>query len=103
MRTLRDGAVGFGSAGGNVVGRAGRAGSTMLVSSDTKSLRALDWVLVWGARAEAGTGLRRASVILRRQAVIVSVVELGGIATLVGYQERASQMREARVTQIQIL
>jgi hypothetical protein len=103
MRTLRDGAVGFGAAGGNIVGQAGRAGSTMLVSSEAKSLRVLDWVSVQGARAEAGAGLWRASVISRRQAMIVSVVELGGIATLVGYQDRVSQMRVAQESQIQTL
>jgi hypothetical protein len=80
-----------------------RGGAVMLVSNVIRSRSALDWVSVRGAKAEAGAGFCNACAISLRQAMMISVEELAGIRTFVGYHVSVSQIRSARVSVIQML
>jgi hypothetical protein len=71
-----------------------RGGATRLVNSVTRPVSALVCESVRGARAVAGDGFWSATTIPPfKQATMVSVEELGGILTLVGYHVKVSQMR----------
>lgn len=90
--------------GSGLVGVVGTSGGgwLTLVRSWVMSRRTLLWVSVSGASGDCGDGCWRATTISLRQAIIVAVEELSGMVTLVGYHVTVSQMRIARVSQIQI-
>jgi hypothetical protein len=82
--------VGVGASGG---------GWLTLVSSWVISRSTLLWVSVSGVSGDCGDGFWRATTISLRQAIMVAVEELSGMATLVGYHVTVSQRRMARVSQ----
>jgi hypothetical protein len=65
--------------------------------------RVATWLSVRGARGEPADGLAIACVRSARLARMRSLEEARGMVTLVGNQEIVSQMRSARVSQIQTL
>jgi hypothetical protein len=67
------------------------------------SWRVATWLSVRGARGEPADGLAIACARSARLARMRSLEEARGMVTLVGNQETASQMRSARVSQIQTL
>ena len=74
------------------------------VMSSDRSFNVLTWLSVIGSIGEPGVGLRRASRISGTPARMRSLEEAMGIDTfLVGNQDRVSQMRMDRVSQIQTL
>ena len=98
--TLRSGA---GSGWAIGVGGAGVSSSvTMLVKVSVSCCRASLRESVVGAIGERGLGRRRALAISRRDAMMMSLLELSGMVTVVGNQDTVSQMRGDLVSWIQM-
>ena len=101
LGTLRAGAGGLGGTG---TGSSGEGTSVARpVSKVVRSLRTATWLSAMGARGEPTEGLAIALVMSVSPARMRSLDEAMGMVTFVGNQEIVSQMRSARVSQIQIL
>jgi hypothetical protein len=74
------------------------------VSKVVSCWRAETWLLVTGAKGELGHGFRRASATsFRRPARMRSADEASGMVPFIENHETVSEIRSARITNIQIV